>query len=261
MAASCCWSPIIVPVHADSSQPLSTSIPASEMQYLFELQHNKRRSAFTCSRLAKQPPRQAAAPPFPPREPCSSCSQCGPESLWVQPTRGSHGDSFDGSVGLPVGDWCTAYAHVEAHWCGSARAWTVVTQACLLSCRSICVHREEKCLLCYKAMGRNFSPPTRGSCTQAYGHPPWYEECRYMGFSPRNSKRFKNGAARKFRRSGVSQSERFVTGGHPPKGQGGATSRCESCLISSLISHPTHESLCLSSCCLCSPHARTPFCC
>ena len=41
------------------------------------------------------------------------------------------------------------------------RLWArAVTQTCLVSCRGVYVDRATSCLMIYKAIGRNFSPPT-----------------------------------------------------------------------------------------------------
>ena len=93
-----------------------------------------------------------------------SCLHSGCVLGWVvmPPGRGRHGHDRAGSVGLASRDSCAKVAHVGT----LVRLWaSVVPRAHLVSCRVTCVDREVNYLVSYKAMGRNFSPPTRGPAT------------------------------------------------------------------------------------------------
>ena len=119
VAACCCWSPIIVPMHADRSPLLSTCIPASEKHCLFKLQHSKRRSVFFCSRLTKQQRR---------RFHCEKRVPRARNVVWrrfgcSRPARATEIRSM-GVLACPSGTGAL-HAHVEAHGCGSARAWSL----------------------------------------------------------------------------------------------------------------------------------------
>ena len=120
MAARCCWSPIIVPaMHADPSPLLSTCIPAAEKHCLFKLQHSKRRCVFFCSRLAKQQRRRFYCEKHAPRARNVVWRRFG----CSRPARVTEIRSM-GVLACPSGTGAL-HAHVEAHGCGSARAWSL----------------------------------------------------------------------------------------------------------------------------------------
>jgi len=68
-----------------------------------------------------------------------------------------------------------------------------------------------------------------GVKSRTYRHTPCGVRSVPVCLDLNNSKPFSNGRGRKFRRSGVSQSEEFVTGGDPPMG---ATSQRRACATS-----------------------------
>ena len=112
---------------------------------------------------------KAAASSLPLRVWRPLCLQCVLASPWVRPARGRHGHGRKVSAGWSLVGTRTQRCQMEA----VVRLWaSAVTRVCLLSCRDECTDREVKCLVLYKAVGRNFSPHYVGSCTEAYGHPP-----------------------------------------------------------------------------------------
>ena len=85
---------------------------------------------------------------------------CVPSWAVMPQGRGRHGHSVDESVGWALRESC-AKAHMQPQWCDFG--CVCGTQTCLLLCCTVYVDRSQVVWCIIKAVGRNFSPPTRGA--------------------------------------------------------------------------------------------------